>query len=525
MKILHLIIPLILAATAINASAAPANDNFANSQTISAGLTTTNMTDASVEAGERSTTSGKTVWYTYTATSDSIITLDSTGTVFDDHFIDVFMGNSINNLIYIDGKSTGSTTPFSFSFKAKAGSIYRICAGDKSTNLWGGTNMKLTLFTTAFNHAGPLYSNQTPTDGFITNDRFDSRTTLAGNSLTVINYMSDSSVEAGEPDTSTGRTAWYSWTATSDSVITIDSTGTKFDDHFVSVYMGTSINNLIGVDRDSSGSTSPFSFSFKSKAGTTYQICAGDVTSNLWGGPLLQLTLTTAPFTYSGTLYGPVVPTAPTPKNDSFYTPQVLAGNLLTVIGSAASATTEPGEQLYERTLWHSWKTTANKLVSINVPEGSSGGFAVYTGSTLQTAVQVEPRSDSTSLSFKFNAVAGTTYKLVIGSTFSQHQFTLLATDPPVNHGPESRITYPKKGQVVPRSGFNFDGLFEDEDGDAIIAYEFLVNGKAVVKNKYPSNESLFSGKLKKGKLTLKMRSKDSLGKWGPYHSIKVKAK
>ena len=327
--------------------------------------------------------------------------------------------------------------------------------------------------------------------------------------------------------------------------------------------MGTVINNLNKVSGGSTSSNNPFTTTFKTKAGTTYQICAGAVISQLNGsGGLMQFTLTTSPYTYSGTLYGPEVPTAPTPVNDSFYTPQVLTGNLLTVIGSTANATTEPGEQAFTKTLWHSWQAPSNKLVSIDFPPNTSGGFGIYTGDTLQSAVQVEPRSDSTNTSLKFDAQAGVTYKLVIGSITGQHQFVLTATDPPpvapvtpvapvapvtpnppanpgtpvtpddgyteppvVNYGPASKITFPKNGQVVTTKGFKFKGNFESYDGYDIVAFEFSIDNKKFIRSTYPTKKSLFSGKLKKGKRILKMRSLDSSGVWGPYDTITVRVK
>lgn len=524
MKVIHLIIQLVLAATAISASAAPANDDFANRANIGVGTVSLDIKTATVEAGEPETTRGHTVWYTYTATSDLIVTLDDTGSNFGYSFMSVFMGDSINALTRVDSAYNGSSSASvrQISFPAKAGTVFQMCFGRYEASGDPSLSLQVTLFTTPFVYSGSLYGPGPPTSQRVSNDYFSNRMSIAGNSITAINYMRDAGVEPGEPLTSVGNSVWYTWTAPGDSIVTVGNTVEDLRYNHVSVYMGNSINNLIEIG--SARDESPI-LSFKAKAGTVYQICCHAFAGGDAYGAYLQLNLTTVPLSYPGVLYYSEVPTAPTPTNDSFNTPQVLTGNLLTVIGSAASATTEPGEQEFERTLWHSWTAPANKLVSIDVPAGTNAGFSVYTGSPLQSAVRVEPRSDSNPLSYKFNAVAGVTYKLVIGSTSSQHQFTLVATDPPVNNGPESKITYPRNGQIVPRKGFNFNGTFKDKDGDAIVAYEFIVNGKAVVKNKHPSNESRYSGRLKKGKLTLKMRARDSLGKWGPYHTIKVTAK
>jgi|GEM_PF-5758389 len=528
MKKLFLLISLLFSAAISIARAAPANDNFANRAGMGVGTLSLDIKTATVEAGEPYTTEGRTVWYTYTATSDSIITLDDTGTGFGRAFMSIYMGSSINTMTVVKSDENGSTSVNvnRLSFKAKAGAIFQFCFGQTYLSSSATLPLQITLTTTPFVYSGALYGPETPSSPSVSNDYFSNRKTIAGNSITAINYMRDAGVEAGEPDTTSGHTVWYSWTATSDSIVTIGDTGTNYGRNFISIYMGDSVNNLILIDSDYNGSTSYglSSVVFKAKAGTTFQICSGQSYSSENDNNFLQLNLSTVAFAHAGTLYGPEVPSAPTPKNDSFYTPQVLAGDLFTVIGSAASATVEPGDG-FEKTLWYSWTATANKLVRVDFPADSSGGFLAFTGNSTQTIVEVTERPESTPFSHSFNAIAGTTYKLVIGSTYAPFQFTLTASDPPVNHGPVSKITFPKKGQTVSRSGFNFDGVFSDVDGDNIIAYQFKINGKTVVTNPHPSNESVFSGRLKKGKLTLQMRAKDSQGKWGPYHTIKVTAK
>lgn len=522
MKKLYLFLTLMLS-VALAGAAAPANDSFANRQTISTGLTTTNIADATVEAGEASA-AGHTAWFTYTATADSTITLDTTGSAFYYPFVSVYIGTALNNLIYIAGDS-GYYESLAFSFKVKAGTTYQIRAGNTRSSLEGAsTLLKLTMFTTPFAHVGTLYTNEPSLDGYVKNDRFDNRTATTGSSLTVVNYLEDSTTEAGEPYTNVGRTIWYSYTAASDSVITIDTTGTNFYYNFVSVYMGNSINNLIEIDDDSSYFT-PFTLSFKAKAGTTYQICAGSSRSDESG--LLQFTLTTTPFTYVGTLYGPAVPTAPTPRNDSFYTPQALSGNLLTVIGSNASATIEAGESGITKSLHYTWTSSTDKYVQVSFPGNfSDGTFGVFTGSSPQNVVQVMPIAGSPATTYAFNAKAGVVYRMIVasaGSGYGQFQFSLTAGAPPVNHAPTSKITSPKKGQTVSTKGFPVDGYINDDDG--VSQFQLRINGKTVATKPYPNPGKLNSGKVKKGTVTVEIRGKDTLGKWGPYAKVIVKAK
>lgn len=527
MKKLYLLIALLAASASAVSHGAPANDNFANRAPISVGTISLDIKSATVEAGELNTTQGHTVWYTYKAPSDCIITLDDTGTGFGNSFMSVYMGSSLNAMTAVRTKVNdyGNISVNRLSFPAKAGTVFQICFGRDRSSTSATLTLKVTLTTTPFIYAGTLYGPDAPLSPYVSNDYFQNRKTLVGDSVTAINYMRDAGVEAGEPETTSGHTVWYTWTATKDSIVTISDTGTNYGNNFIAVYMGNSINNLIGIvgDVNDYGNIITTSVAFKAKKGTTYQICSGKDRFSDSDNNFLQLNLSTVAFTYAGVLYGPEVPTAPTPKNDSFYTPQVLSGNLLTVIGSAISATTEAGENGIPRTLWYSWTATANKVVRVDFPPDTSGRFGAFTGTSPQTVVEVGNPAASSALSYGFNAVAGTTYKLLVGSAASTFQFTLTASDPPINHGPVSKITFPKNGQTVSVKGFTFKGTVNDADGDKVTAYQFMVNDKTVIS--YPSNTSLFSGKLKKGKLTLRMRSKDSKGKWGAYHTIKVTAK
>lgn len=517
---------------AIAGAQAPANDDFANRQTISPGLTTTDISAATIQAGEPYATVGYTVWYTYTPAADTIITLDTTGTAFKQSFVAVYIGNDINNLTHIESGYSGnfSSSTLKFSFKAKSGTTYQICAGSTWTGSGGGSPLlKLTLFTTPFTHVGPLYSQVPSADGYVNNDRFENRTVIAGSQLSAINYLYYSTTEAGEPYVNNGRTVWYSYTSASDAIITLDTTGTVLSEHFVSVYMGNSINNLIAIDDRYSGnfSSTPFKLSFYAKAGTTYQICAGSVASLRGSGNLFQFTLTTTPFSHLGTLYGPAVPTAPTPVNDSFYTPQSVSGNLFTVIGSNLSATLEAGESGYANSLWYRWTPTADKFVRVDLDQNNSPGFGVSTGATLQTTANVTKLPTSPTNTFEFNAKAGVTYNLLVaspnGAGNGQFQFSLTASTPPKNDAPVAKFTSPKGGNTVSTKGFYMTTKLSDKNG--ISAFQIKVNGKLVINKSLPYSGKLFSGKVKKGTVTLQIRAQDTLGLWGPYQTITVKAK
>lgn len=535
-NIILLAVALLLAVTHQAKAQVPANDNFASRQTLNPGTTSLNIRSATVEAGEPFTTQGHTVWFTYTAPSDVTVTLDNTGTGFGYAFMAVYMGNSINALtdVISGSNSSGNVNVIRRSFSVKAGTTFQISLGRYVSSSAATLPLQISLTTTPFVYSGTLYGPLTTNTTGPSNNLFVNRQILVGNVVTAINYMNDAGVEANEPDTTSGQTIWYSWTATSDSVVTISDTGTDYGYNFISVYMGNTINNLIKItsDYNSSGNFNTNSVTFRTKAGTTYNICSGRAVSSSSNNLFLQLNFSTTSFSYTGTLFSPEVPTAPTPRNDSFYSPQMISGDSLTVIGSNVSATIESGESGINKTLWYSWTPTQNRLVLVNFSADSfaAAGFKAFTGGSVQTATEVQTLSGYSSTIYPFYAVAGTTYKLLVASrsgASGQFLFNLSASDrtqpPPgggyVNSGgPTSIITSPRNNAKVSKRGFRLLGYANDVDG--ISQYEVSVTGKRVAY--FRPGAGYVSGRLTKKKITVKLRAQDRLGAWGPYTTIKL---
>jgi uncharacterized delta-60 repeat protein len=93
---------LLMGGTAGTLYAAPANDNFANAQTLTGdfGTVTADTTTAGVEAGEPNhagLTPHNTVWYKWTASSDGPVEFDTFNSGFDTA-IAVYVGSSLQNL-------------------------------------------------------------------------------------------------------------------------------------------------------------------------------------------------------------------------------------------------------------------------------------------------------------------------------------------------------------------------------------------------------------------------------------------
>ena len=120
-----------LAVTAVVMSTAPSNDNFANSATLtgSSGFITATNVGATREAGEPTIAGnrgGKSVWFTWTATTTRRVTLTTAGSSFDT-LLGVFTGNSVSSLSLVASNDDASyfTTTSAVQFNAVAGTTYR----------------------------------------------------------------------------------------------------------------------------------------------------------------------------------------------------------------------------------------------------------------------------------------------------------------------------------------------------------------------------------------------------------------
>ncbi len=120
-----------LTVTAPVVSPGPANDNFANATTLigTAGSITATNVGATKEPGEvniAGNSGGKSVWFTWTATTSRRVTLTTAGSNFDT-LLGVYRGNSLSTLIPVATNDDASfwTTTSAVTFNAVAGTTYR----------------------------------------------------------------------------------------------------------------------------------------------------------------------------------------------------------------------------------------------------------------------------------------------------------------------------------------------------------------------------------------------------------------
>ena len=123
------------------------------------------------------------------------------------------------------------------------------------------------------------------------NNNFADRITIAGTNTSVNGNNTGADKEPGEPNhaQSGGASVWWSWTAPSNSRVTITTTGSNFDT-LLGVYTGSSVSGLttIATNDDARRNTVQSRVRFRPTAGVTYQIAVdgfngatGDITLNI----------------------------------------------------------------------------------------------------------------------------------------------------------------------------------------------------------------------------------------------------
>jgi hypothetical protein len=239
---------------------APANDLFANAQTLSGTNGTANGSNvgASKESGEPNhagNKGGASVWYRWTANSTASVSIDTTGSSFDT-LLAVYTGNAVNALTSVvsnDDCCGGYQSKVSFT--PVAGTTYQVAVDG-----YNGATGSITLHLSQNTAANDMFANAQP---------------ISGTSGTTSGNTTYATKEPGEPNhagNSGGASIWFSWTAPANGTATVDTLGSSFDT-LLGIYTGTAVNALTTVasnDDCCGGRQSQVSFS--AMAGTTYQI-------------------------------------------------------------------------------------------------------------------------------------------------------------------------------------------------------------------------------------------------------------
>jgi len=433
----------------------PDNDNFATRTPLYGNIvsTTGRNTGATFEPGEPdpSFEGGKSVWWTWTATTNASVAMTTAGSSFDT-ILTVFTGTSISNLVLVAFNDTETNTS-SVTFNVLAGTAYQIAVDG--------------AFGAAGNIALQLSSG--PTQSPPTNDNFADRIAISGTHLSNVTGSNiGATVEVDEPfhaDEIGQKSVWWTWTAPSSGALTLTTTGSAIDT-LLAIYTGNSVGNLVFVaanDEDplaAAGLTSRITCNVISN--TTYQIAvdgfegdAGDIRLQLdVGAPL------------------------PIPANDNFSNALVLSGSNVSTNVTNIGATYEAGEPVHleilgGKSVWFKWTapssggvtlTASNNLVDtlVCVYKGTSLANLAFVAGNDEDYLTTAIEGDSTTY---FNVTAGQTYQIVVdgvdGSSGNFRLSLVLGTaDPiPANDNFANRIAL--SGSTVAVTNSNIGATLE----------------------------------------------------------------
>jgi hypothetical protein len=133
----------------------------------------------------------------------------------------------------------------------------------------------------------PALMGQTPP----ANDSFTNAIVLSGDTVSAESNNEWASLEAGEPahgNNQGRRSVWWTWTASADDVVTVDTADSNFDTR-LAVYRGDSVSSLTSMGKNDDALTDRTSrLTFSATSGTAYHI-AVDGYLNAYGNILLTL--------------------------------------------------------------------------------------------------------------------------------------------------------------------------------------------------------------------------------------------
>lgn len=315
----------------------PANDAFANAQTItgnSGGVNGSNIGATADSGAPGLPGSGiASVWYRWTPTASGETTMTTSNATFDT-VLGVHTGSSVTNLTVVAGNDDydgGSNSRAVF--YATAGTTYWIAVA--------GYGIDEGTFRLTWNlQPGPV------------NDNFERAIALAGNSGSTTGDSTGATLQTGETRavTDSGATVWWTWTPIQAGTARVNTAGSNFDTT-LGVWTGSSLTALtqVAVNDDVSGALTS-AVQFDARANTTYRIAVGGY-ADATGTITLTYNVTAPPPTTTTTTTTPPPTTTPprgggggggggTPTTTPTTTPATTSAPATTV---APPAVTQPG--------------------------------------------------------------------------------------------------------------------------------------------------------------------------------------
>lgn len=418
-----------------------ANDNFANRVTlVGNSFNTTGINiSATGETGEPGlSTSTNSVWWSWTAPSSGLFSLDTLGSEFRTS-LSIYTGTAVDSLIALPEGPTQTGEGNSQShiiFTATAGVTYQISVDGSG------------------DQAGTILLNLSPVST-PSNDNFASRIILSGSSVVTSGTNIGATAELGEPSLNgEGNSVWWAWTAPSTGNFTIDTLNSQFSSQLF-VFTGTAVDSLTAIPETPSATGiggRQQQITFAATAGTTYQIAVDGQGSST--GPIaLQ-----------------IHPTLP-PANDNFANRILLSGATASSSSTTTGASSEPGEPAQSSTvnsIWWSWTAPSSGNFTFDTLGSTSGtALSVFTGTAVnsltaipETARSAGPTDNQSRLIFA--ATAGTTYQIAIDGSDTGTGAVALNINPavvPANDNFANRIVL--AGTALSTTGTNVGATSE----------------------------------------------------------------
>jgi lysophospholipase L1-like esterase len=346
--------------------------------------------------------SGHSVWFSWNATTDQAVTLDTCGSDVPS-VVAVYTGSAVNGLTPVAGSSSGAgfcapgADGAGVSFAASAATSYRI-----AVDAGGATvgDFSITLSTAP------------------ANDAFAAAPALTG--ATINGSTRGATKETGEPDhagNGGGHSVWYRWTATTSGPVSLEACGGSLGfagdfDTLLAVYAGADVAALTPVASNDNGGASCFwnakasAVSFVATAGTEYRIAIDGV-----DGAAGSFTLAFPP----------------APANDAFANAAALSGTFASATTITTGATKQLGEPDHAgdaggHSVWYSWEAPSSGRYALDTCAGPFDTLlAVYTGPDVASLSQVAANDDAAACGpgshgslVTFSAGAGTTYRFAV---------------------------------------------------------------------------------------------------------------
>jgi subtilisin family serine protease len=379
----------------------PANDDFVNAVELlgtAASVTSSNVS-ATREEGEPGHTllnaGGKSVWWSWQAPEDGILTVNTDGSDFDT-LLGVYTGLTVTALTPIaSDDDSGEGSRSSVTLIVERNQTYHI-AVDGFSGDSGQIRLNLSFIPPP------------PPPG---NDDFANAFVLNGPSNAVSASNISATKQTGEPEhagNAGGRSVWWTWPAPSSGTTTVKTDDSNFDTT-LAVYTGATVSNLTTVaSDDDSGEGVRSLVTFNASAGSVYQI-AVDGYDGAFGDIALKVVLEVMP---------------PPPANDDFETAAALIGPVVEVNGANHGATRQSGEPEHAansggKSVWWAWCAPADGRVTVTtVGSDFDTLLAVYAGTSLTNlgalASNDQDPTGGVSSRLAFNAVGGNSYYIAV---------------------------------------------------------------------------------------------------------------